>query len=84
MKLRILYFPECEWREDGIRLGEEVARELCIGFEHKEKDIREGGVSPAFFLDEIELLPVEISGAGCRSQIPSRDELINEIRMRKC
>jgi hypothetical protein len=83
MKLRIIYFPECEWREDAIRLGKEVAGELCIEFEHKGKDIREGRVSPAFFLDEMELLSVDISGAGCRSQIPSKNELINEIKSRE-
>ncbi|MGQ9719623.1 MAG: hypothetical protein ACUVWK_07310 [Nitrososphaerales archaeon] len=61
MKLRIICFPKFEWREDAGRLGEEVERELCIKFEHKEKDIREGGVSSAFFLDEIELFPADIS-----------------------
>ncbi|MGB9659753.1 MAG: hypothetical protein ACPLY9_04440 [Nitrososphaerales archaeon] len=66
MKLKITYFPKYEWREDARRSGEEVARELCIEFEHKEKSIRDGGISPAFFLNEIELFPVKISGAGCR------------------
>jgi hypothetical protein len=82
MKLRITYFPKCEWREDAKRLGEEVKRELCIEFEYKEKDIRDGGVSPAFFLDGIELFPVKISGAGCLRQLPSKDELVEEIRLK--
>lgn len=83
MKLRIIYFPKCEWSGEAIRLGEEVGRELCIEFEHKEKGIGEGGISPAFFLDEIELFPVEISGAGCRSQLPSKDVVIKEIKSRR-
>lgn len=82
MQLKIIHFPKCEWRADAIRLGKEVAEELYIEFEHKEKDIRHGGISPAFFLDEMELFPVNISGAGCRSQIPSKEDLINEIRSR--
>ncbi len=82
MRLRIVYIPTCEWRADAISLGKEVARGLNIEFEDKEKDIRDGGISPAFFLDEIELFPINLKGAGCRSQLPSKYELITEIKLR--
>ena len=79
-KLRVLYFPDCELREEAVKLGREISKELSLDFEHGEKSYGDGGVSPAFYLNETELFPAKVSGAVCRSKIPSKDDFIRELK----